>query len=171
MNHDELYSIIDNQILHRGYDVFTEIFNIVIVAIDEELRFERCLNKIKENNSESNFLIIAHERMYNYIVNRNIDNIDVFKWSGRYDSRLAELVLNNCSWNKIDAFLYFSEQEMNRRDTNLIHVAELLDDINPIKTFCNSIGDELYEIKDVHILNQAYKVYTEINNLLYMQEK
>ena len=168
MRHNELYRIIDDQITPVGYEAFKGNKTVAVVAIDEELRFDRCIKAIVENEPDASFLIVAHARMYDYISRKNPDNTKVFCWKGRYDDGVADVIFDMSCGEKPDAFLYFSEQEMNRRDSNLIHVAEVLKCRNPkLETFCNSIGDELYRIDDPVVLNQAYKEYDDMSERLY----
>lgn len=167
MRHDELYKIIDDRICPKDYSAFSGVKNIAMVAIDEELRFDRCISKIREFAPDAIFYVIAHARMYGYISSK-YPEMKVFEWKGKYTDEVAAAISDMLGETVPDAFLYFSEQEMNRRDSNLIRVAEMLEEKYGNRSFCNSIGDELYELKEVQVLNQAYKTYDEMCKLKYL---
>ena len=165
-SYDELCQMIKQCITTITYQKISECSSLLIVAINEEARMKKCMDKLFANNPEIKPIFIAQPSMKTVLREWYGDQYQIIGWKGKYTLELVKLLQEKTELSLLGGFLYFTEQPINMRDENFTSIAEELQNIADIHVFSNTIGEDMYEYHNLALYNQAIKVYEEINRLI-----
>lgn len=168
MSYDEFYALIE-QCVHRvDYKAFAAMNKIMVVVINEEKRFLKYINHVTVINPKIEFVLVTQPSMKNLVAQKFSEQHQIIDWQGKYTVGLVDAVGSVTGINSLDGFLFFSEQEMNMRDNNFMQIAERMHEQGNVglRVFGNTIGDEIFEYRNIGFYNQAVKVYKEMNQLI-----
>lgn len=166
ITYDSLCGIIESCVVSVSYKVLKDRKKMLVVAISEEVRFQKSIQKILEYNPKMEFIIVAQIGLQKVLEEIYGDRYPVIGWSGMYTTELIDKVRREADISEIDSFLYFTQHPVNLRDNNFISIAQHLQEEANIHAYSDTVGYELYEYHNLALYSQGIKVYEEINHLI-----
>ena len=164
--YDSLCQLIEQCVTNTTYEEISNGKCLLIIAINEEVRMKKCMDRLLANQPEMKLTFIAQPSMEAVLEEWYGGRYQVVGWKGKYTLELVELLRNEIELSKLDGFLYFTEQPINLRDENFMGIGVRLQGIADIRVFSNTIGGDMYEYHDLGLYRQAIKVYEEVNRLI-----
>lgn len=164
--YDQLCQLIENCIDTVTYQNIAECRRLLMVALNEEARLKKCVDKLRKANGDIQILFIAQPAMEPVLKEWYGEKYPIIGWKGKYTLDIIPLLKEKTEMSLLDGFLYFTEQPINTRDKNFTQIVETMQTDVDIRIFSNTIGEDLYEYHHLALYNQAMKVYEDINQLL-----
>lgn len=163
--YDELCKIVESCVENTTYKEVSGCGHLIIVALNEEIRLKRCVDRLQKDNPKIKILFISQPAM-ELVLREWYGQYPVFGWSGKYTMDIVSELEKKVDMPLMGGLLYFTEQPINTRDMNFIQIAEKLQEIGKIRLFSNTIGEDLYEYHDLAQYRQAVEDYEQINRKL-----
>lgn len=164
--YDGLCEMIEQCVTPVSYEALRDRKKMLVIAISEEVRFQRSIQKIEECNPGIALLIVSQMALKKVLDGIYDGRYQVVGWSGNYTEELIDKVKNEADIGGIDGFLYFTQHPVNLRDMNFIRIAEGLQKETDIHVYSDTVGYELYEYHNLPLYSQGIRVYEEINRLI-----
>lgn len=166
ITYDGLCKMIEACAVPVSYEVLKNRKKMLVIAISEEVRFQRSLQKIVTYNPDIELIIVAQTGMVKVLDGIYGEKYSIVGWEGKYTVEVINKLKAERGIGGIDSFLYFTQHSINLRDNNFINIAlELQKEIN-IHVYSDTVGYELYEYHNIPLYSQGIKVYEEINKLI-----
>lgn len=169
LTYDGLCEMIEACVVPASYDALRDRKKMLVIAISEEVRFQKSIQKIEDANPAMKLIIVAQTEVKKVLDGIYGGRYEVIGWSGKYTTELIDKVKTEADIKGIDSFLYFTQHPINLRDNNFIRIAECLQKEADIHVYSDTVGYELYEYRDLPLYSQGIKVYEEINRLIGLQ--
>lgn len=166
LTYDGLCRMIDACVVPVSYEVMRDRKKMLVIAISEEVRFQKSVQKMEEQNPGIELIIVAQTGLKKVLDGIYGEKYKIVGWSGKYTEELIDKVKNEADIGGIDGFFYFTQHPVNLRDMNFIHIAECLQKEADIHVYSDTVGYELYEYHDIPLYIQGIKVYEDINRLI-----
>lgn len=168
MNYDKICALIGQCVNSIDYTVFADMSKVIIIVINEEKRFLKCIDQIITINPKIELVLVVQPSMKGFLKQKYSELYQVIEWVGKYTLGLIDVLVKEIRLKDVDSFLFFSEQSINMRDQNFMQIAEQIigKENSNLRVFGNTIGDEIFEYKNIRLFNQAIKVYEEMNQLI-----
>lgn len=167
--YDSLCKMIEACVVPVSYETLRDRKKMLVVAISEEVRFQKSVQKIETCNPEIELIIVAQTGLKKVLDGIYGGKYRIVGWSGNYTEELIDKVKNEADIGGIDGFLYFTQHPVNLRDMNFIRIAECLQKESDIHVYSDTVGYELYEYHDLLLYSQGIRVYEEINRLIELK--
>lgn len=169
ITYDNLCKMIQACIVPVSYEALKNRKKLLVIAISEEVRFQRSVQKIEACNPGIELVIVAQMKTAAVLEGIYQGNHKVVSWNGKYTTALIDRVKEEVDMDGMDGFLFYTQHEVNLRDMNFIHIAECLQEEMDIHVYSDTVGYELYEYRDLPLYSQGIKVYEEINRLIALK--
>ncbi|MDE7331788.1 MAG: hypothetical protein K2O16_06025 [Lachnospiraceae bacterium] len=169
--YDGLCSMIEECLTPVSYEVFQQRRKLLVIAISEEVRFRKSVQKIEECNPNIELIIVAQMELKKVLDEIYNGRYQVVGWSGKYMVELVDKIKSEADISRTDGFLYFTQHPVNLRDKNMISIAKRLQKEADIRVYSDTVGYELYEYHNLSLYSQGIKVYEEINRFISLQFK
>ncbi len=169
LTYDGLCGMIGKCLAPVSYEVFQQRRKLLVIAISEEVRFQKSIQKIEECNPNIELIIVAQMELKKVLDGIYNDRYQVVGWNGKYTVELVDRVKSEADISGTDGFLYFTQHPVNLRDKNMINIAQRLQKEADIQVYSDVVGYELYEYHNLPLYSQGIKVYEEINHLISLQ--
>ncbi len=169
LTYDGLCGMIEECITQISYNEFQQRRKLLVIAISEEVRFQKSIQKIEECNPNIKLIIVAQMELKKVLDGIYNGRYQVIGWSGKYTVELVDKIKSEADISGIDGFLYFTQHPVNLRDKNMISIAQCLQKEEDIRVYSDTVGYELYEYRNLPLYRQGIKVYEEINHLISLQ--
>ncbi len=166
ITYDSLCGMIESCIVPSSYKVLKDRKKMLVIAISEEVRFQKSIQKILKHNPEMEFIIVAQIGLQKVLEDVYRGRYPVIGWSGTYTAKLIDKVRKESDISGLDSFFYFTQHPVNLRDNNFINIAQYLQEEMDIHVYSDTVGYELYEYHNLALYSQGIKVYEEINRLI-----
>lgn len=168
-SYDGLCKMIEACVRPVSYDVLKDRKKLLVIAISEEVRLQRSVQRIEECNPEIELVIVAQTGLKKILDGIYGGKYKIVEWSGKYTVELVKKIKRETDINTIDGFLYFTQHPVNLRDNNFISIALNIQKETDIYVYSDTVGYELYEYHNLPLYSQGIKVYEEINRLIGLQ--
>lgn len=169
LTYDGLCGMIEECLTPVSYEVFQYRRKLLVIAISEEVRFQKSVQKIEECNPDIELIIVAQMGLKNVLDGIYNGRYPVVGWSGKYTVELIDKIKSEADISGTDGFLYFTQHPVNLRDKNMISIAQRLQKELDIRVYSDTVGYELYEYHNLPLYSQGIRVYEEINCLISLQ--
>lgn len=169
LTYDSLYSLTEACVIPVPYETLKERNKLLVIAINEEVRFQKSVQKIEECNPNIELIIAAQMELKKVLDGIYNGRYPVVGWSGKYTVELVDKIKSETDISGTDGFLYFTQHPVNLRDKNMISIAQRLQKEADIRVYSDTVGYELYEYHNLPLYRQGIKVYEEINHLISLQ--
>ena len=94
------------------------------------------------------------------------DRYRVVGWKGRYTTDIINKLSEEIDIASIDGFAFFTDLPINLRDNNFMQIAELLKNTGSINIYSSTIGNDLYEYRNISLYRQALRLFVDINKTI-----
>lgn len=169
ITYDALCEAIEMCVLPVPYEILRDRKKMLVIAISEEVRFQKSIRKIEECNPDMEMIIVAQTSLKKVLDEIYGGRYQVIGWSGKYTVALLEKLKAESDISGIDCFLYYTQHPVNLRDNNFISIALELQKETDIHVYSDTVGYELYEYHNLPLYSQGIRVYKEINRLIGLQ--
>lgn len=166
LTYDGLCGMIEACVAPASYEALKDRKKMLVIAISEEVRFQKSMQRIEACNPGIELIIVAQTGLKKVLDGIYGGKYRIVGWSGNYTEELIDKVKNEVDIGGIDGFLYFTQHPVNLRDMNFIRIAECLQKETDIHVYSDTVGYELYEYHDLPLYSQGIRVYEEINHLI-----
>ncbi len=166
ITYDGLCEMIGRCVVPVPYEILKDRKKMLVVAISEEVRFQKSVQKIVECNPEIELIIVAQAELKKVLDGIYDGRYQVIGWKGKYTVELINRIKAEADISGIDSFLYYTQHPINLRDNNFISIALNLQKEMDICVYSDTVGYELYEYHNLPLYSQGIKVYEEINRLI-----
>lgn len=165
-SYDQLFDIIEGCVQRISYQQMKHNKNMIIVSVIEETRFQKFINGLTECNPHIGLTIIAQDYMENAFYDTYGDRYRVVGWKGRYTTDIIDRLCEDMDIASIDGFAFFSDLPINLRDDNFMQIAELLQSKGNVDIYSSTIGNDLYEYKNISLYRHALRLFVDINKTI-----
>lgn len=169
ITYDGLCETIEQCVTPVSYEVLRDRKKMLVIAISEEVRFQKSIQKIEDANPEMKLIIVAQTELKKILDGIYGGRYEVIGWSGKYTTELIDKLKTEADIKGIDGFLYFTQHPINLRDNNFISIALELQKEMDIHVYSDTVGYELYAYQNLPLYSQGIRVYEEINRLIGLQ--
>lgn len=169
ITYDGLCEMIEACVVPVSYEALRDRKKMLVIAISEEVRFQRSVQRIEDCNPGIELVIVAQTGLKSVLDGIYGGKYKIVGWSGKYTVELPDKIRNETDISGIDSFLYFTQHPVNLRDNNFISIASELQKGKDIHVYSDTVGYELYEYHNLPLYSQGIKVYEEINRLIGLQ--
>lgn len=169
LTYDGLCGMIDECLTLVSYEVFQHRRKLLVIAISEEVRFQKSVQKIEECNPDIELIIVAQMGLKKVLDGIYNGRYPVVGWSGKYTVELIDKIKSEADISGTDGFLYFTQHPVNLRDKNMISIAQRLQEEADIRVYSDTVGYELYEYHNLPLYSQGIRVYEEIDRLISLR--
>lgn len=166
LTYDGLCEMIEGCVAPSSYEALKDRKKMLVIAISEEVRFQKSVQKIEACNPEIELIIVAQMKTAEVLEGIYQGKHKVVGWNGKYTTALIDRVKEGADPDGLDGFLFYTQHEVNLRDKNFMEIAECLQKETDIHVYSDTVGYELYEYRDLPLYSQGIKVYEEINRLI-----
>lgn len=167
--YDGLCEMIEQCVTPVSYEALRDRKKMLVIAISEEVRFQRSIQKIEECNPGIELLIVSQTALKKVLDGIYDGRYQVVGWNGTYTTALIDQVKAKADIGGIDGFLYYTQHPVNLRDNNFIRIAQVLRKEADIHVYSDTVGYELYEYHNLPLYSQGIRVYEEINRLIELK--
>lgn len=167
--YDSLLATIEGCVVPISYEVFQKRQKLLVIAISEEVRFQKSVQKMEEQNPEIELIIVAQTQTAEVLARIYQGKHRVVSWSGKYTLELVDKLKKEVDMRGLDGFLFYTQHQVNLRDKNFIEIARSLQEEMDIHIYSDTVGYELYEYHDLPLYSQGIRVYEEINRLIELK--
>lgn len=169
ITYDSLCKMIEACVFPVPYEILKDRKKLLVIAISEEVRFQKSIQKIEECNPDIAMIIVAQTELKKVLDGIYGGRYQVVGWSGKYTTALIDKIKAESDISGIDGFLYYTQHPVNLRDNNFICIAQELQRETDVHVYSDTVGYELYEYHNLPLYSQGIKVYEEINRLVGLQ--
>lgn len=166
LTYDGLCKMIGECVVPVSYAALRDRKKLLVIAISEEVRFQKSVQKMEEQNSGIEIIIVAQAQTAAALEGIYQGKYKVVSWSGKYTTDLIDRVKAEADLDGLDGFLFYTQHEVNLRDKNFIEIARCLQGNRDIHVYSDVVGYELYEYRNLPLYSQSIRVYEEINRLI-----
>lgn len=165
-SYDQLFGIIDGCVKRISYQQMQHNKNMIVVSVIEETRFQKFIEGLTERNPHISLTIIAQDYMENAFRDTYGDRYRVVGWKGRYTTDIINKLSGEMDITSIDGFAFFTDLPINLRDNNFMQIAELIQNMGNVNIYSSTIGNDLYEYRNISLYRQALRLFVEINKTI-----
>lgn len=169
LTYDSLCGMIAGCVVPVSYEALKDRKKLLVIAISEEVRFQKSVLKIEEQNPEIELIIVAQTQTAAVLAEVYQGKHKVVGWSGKYTTALIDRVKEEADLDGLDGLLFYTQHEVNLRDNNFINIALELQKEKDIYVYSDTVGYELYEYHNLTLYSQGIRVYEEINRLIELK--
>lgn len=169
LTYDGLCRTIEGCVAPVPYETLKDRKKMFVIAISEEVRFQKSVQKIEACNPGIELIIVAQTKTAAVLAETYKGRHRVISWDGKYTTTLIDRVKEETDLDGLDGFLFYTQHEVNLRDMNFIRIAECLQKEADIHVYSDTVGYELYEYRDLLLYSQGIRVYEEINRLIRLK--
>lgn len=166
--YDDLCRTIESCVADTAYKEVSQCGNLIIIALNEEMRLKRCVDRLQEYNSDINIVFVSQPAMES-VLKEWYGQYPAIVWKGQYTLDVVFKLESQISLSSMKGLLFFTELPVNTRDMNFISIAEKIQDKQNIRLFSSTSGEELYEYHEFERYRQAIEEYErrdkELENL------
>lgn len=166
LTYDGLCGMIEACAIPVSYKALKDRKKMLVIAISEEVRFQKSVQRIEEYSPGIELIIVAQTGLKSVLDGIYGGKYRIVGWSGKYTVELIDEIRNETDISGIDGFLYFTQHPVNLRDKNMTDIAQCLLKEADIHVYSDTVGYELYEYQNLPLYRQGIKVYEEINRLI-----
>lgn len=166
LTYDGLCEMIEACVVPISYEALKDRKKMLVIAISEEVRFQKSVQKMVEQNPEIELIIVAQTQTAAVLEDIYQGKYKVVSWSGKYTTALIDRVKEEAGLDGLDGFTFYTQHEVNLRDKNFIEIASCLQEEKIVHVYSDSVGYELYEYHNLPLYSQGIKVYEDINRLI-----
>lgn len=157
-----------NCIYNIDYLAFKNMKNILVISVIEEARFKEFMENLRIVNPEAKIIIVVQDYVFEAFQQQYGTNNQIIKWHGKYTEKLLDEVAHITDIQLIDGFVFFSDMEGNLRDSNFLNLALKMP--SKMRVVNWTIGNELFEYKNIPLYLKTIEVYSNINELIELEE-
>lgn len=164
--YDQLINIAQKCVNKITYSQLRRNKNMAVISVIDETRFKNFVDGLLECNSDINLIIVAQDYMENAFRETYGRQFCVIGWHGRYTAKLIDRISEETGNSGIDSFAFFSEIPINLRDSNYIEIARKLKENSDVNVYSVTVGNELYEYKNILLYQKSLQLYQDINEVM-----
>lgn len=166
--YDELLKSIKGCVKTVPLSKLAECKCIAAIAVNEEGTIKDFLRRLFELNNTAEIVFIAQPKMAKLIRTITNKHIYVIEWQGAYTNKTAEVVRNLSGFSVWDAFLYFCDQPINLRNSNILNLAEVFRSGKNYSVYSIDLEGMVFEYQNLALLNRGIHLYEEANTFISM---
>ena len=148
------------------YKDIPELKNILIISVIEEARVRTFVEGLKSCFPNINIIIVVQNYVYEGFCKSFGEECKIISWNGSYTLSLIDRVSELIDVRLLEAMAFFSDFPVNIRDKNFLEIYSVIKAKSNLRLYSNVIGNELFEVINVEILQQIIRVYEETAKLL-----
>ena len=115
LTYDGLCGMVEGCLAPVSYDVFQQRRKLIVIAISEEVRFQKSVQKIEECNPNIKLIIVAQMELKKVLDGIYKGRYQVIGWSGKYTVELVDKIKSEADISGTDGFLYFDTLSVKRK--------------------------------------------------------
>lgn len=109
ITYDSLCEMIGRCATPVSYEVLKDRKKMLVIAISEEVRFQRSVQKIEESSLGIDLIIVAQIELKGVLDEIYGGRYQVIGWKGKYTEKLIDKIRAETDIRDIDAFLYYTQ--------------------------------------------------------------